>query len=43
MNEFDEYGCSYDRDFGQVCELYRKIVQAQMKKRIANRDEDDKK
>jgi len=30
----DEYGCSYYRDFPQVSELLRKVIQEQMKLRI---------
>lgn len=40
-NEIDKYGCSYYCDFPQVSKLLSEIVQTQMKKRIANRDEDD--
>ena len=42
MDEIDEYGCSYHRDFPQVTELLGKIVQAQMKKRIDNREKQTK-
>jgi len=41
MDEIDEYGCSYHCDFPQISELLRNVIQAQMKKRIANRKDDE--
>lgn len=39
--EIDEYGCSLYHDFPQINELLREIVRKQMKKRIANRKDNE--
>lgn len=38
MDEIDKYGCSYYHDFPQISELLNNLIQAQMRKRIANNE-----